>query len=118
MPSDTDRAALHDILHHLDLIREFTQDENSESFYVDIMRIYAVTRCLEIISEASRRVSDDVKARNQAIACKEMAGAGNIYRHDYEDVSAKRLWDTVQLALPALRAVIVAELEGSSLQDT
>jgi uncharacterized protein with HEPN domain len=46
-----------------------------------------VTRCLEIISEASRRLPDGLKARHPAIAWKEMAGAGNIYRHDYEDVA-------------------------------
>jgi hypothetical protein len=28
-----------------------------------------------------------------------MAGARNVYRHDYEDVAAKLVWDTVQLAL-------------------
>ena len=39
-----------------------------------------------------------------------MAGAGNIYRHDYEDVAASRVWDTVQLALPPLKAAIEQEL--------
>jgi uncharacterized protein with HEPN domain len=32
-----------------------------------------------------------------------MAGAGNIYRHDYEDVAAQQVWDTVQIDLPPLR---------------
>ena len=39
-----------------------------------------------------------------------MAGAGNIYRHDYEEVGEKLLWDTVQLALPPLRDVIAIEI--------
>jgi len=39
-----------------------------------------------------------------------MAGAGNVYRHDYEDVAAKLVWDTVQLASPPLAAVIAREL--------
>ncbi len=39
-----------------------------------------------------------------------MAGAGNVYRHDYEDVVAKLVWDTVQLALPPLREVVAREL--------
>jgi uncharacterized protein with HEPN domain len=49
------------------------------------MRLYALTRCLEIISEASRRLSDEQKARHPEIAWREMAGAGNMYRHDYRD---------------------------------
>jgi uncharacterized protein with HEPN domain len=64
-----------------------------------------VTRCLEIISEASRRLPDDLKARHPSIAWREMAGAGNLYRHDYEDVAAQYVWGTVRRALPPLRAV-------------
>jgi uncharacterized protein with HEPN domain len=40
-----------------------------------------------------------------------MAGAGNVYRHDYEDVAAQYVWDTVQRALPPLRVAIEQELK-------
>jgi uncharacterized protein with HEPN domain len=72
--------------------------------------LYAVTRCLEIISEASRRLPGDLKARHPTIAWKQMAGAGNVYRHDYEDVAAQFVWDTVQRALPSLREVVETEV--------
>ena len=39
-----------------------------------------------------------------------MAGAGHVYRHDYEDVAEKLVWDTAQLALPPLREVIALEI--------
>ena len=39
-----------------------------------------------------------------------MAGAGNVYRHDYEDVVPEFVWDTVQLALPPLRLLVEEEL--------
>jgi ribonuclease HepT-like protein len=73
---------------------------------------YAVTRCLEIISEASRRLPDELKARHPRISWKQMAAAGNVYRHDYEDVAAQLVWDTVQQALPPLRAVVEEELNN------
>jgi uncharacterized protein with HEPN domain len=66
---------------------------------------------LEIISEASRRLSDDLKARHPAIGWKQMAAAGNVYRHDYEDVAADFVWETVKRALPPLRTVIEIELK-------
>jgi uncharacterized protein with HEPN domain len=50
--------------------------------------------------------------RHPSIAWKDMAGAGNVYRHDYEDVAARLVWDTVQLALPPFRDVIVRELSA------
>ena len=96
--------------HHIDLATEFVAGIGYEAFRDDTRTVYAVTRCLEIISEASRRLPDEVKTRHPSIAWKDMAGAGNIYRHDYEDVAAKLVWDTVQLALPALRDVIAREL--------
>jgi uncharacterized protein with HEPN domain len=83
---------------------------NYESFHADLRTVYAVTRCLEIISEASRRLSADMKVRHNSIAWKDIAGAGNVYRHDYEDVAAKQVWDTVQIDLPSLRIAIDHEL--------
>jgi uncharacterized protein with HEPN domain len=64
MRSDGDRSALRDILHNITLAQHFTQDQTLENFRDDIMRLYAVTRCLEIISEASRRLSADLKQRH------------------------------------------------------
>ena len=110
MRSDRERSALIDILHNVTLAEHFMQGQTYESFRDDVMRLYAVTRCLEIISEASRRVSDELKQRHPGIPWREVAGAGNIYRHDYEDVAAQRVWDTVQLALPPLRTVVEREL--------
>jgi uncharacterized protein with HEPN domain len=40
-----------------------------------------------------------------------MAGAGHIYRRDYETVAASYLWFTVQNHLPALRAAVQRELD-------
>jgi uncharacterized protein with HEPN domain len=113
MLSDADESALRDILRQIELALQFTSGFDYERFQDDILRVYAVTRCLEIISEASRRISDDLKARHAGIAWRQIAGAGNIYRHDYEDVAARRVWETVQVALPELSAVAEQEL-GSS----
>jgi uncharacterized protein with HEPN domain len=110
MPSDPAAVALRNIDYHINLATRFVAGFNHETFRNDARSVYAVTRCLEIISEASRRLPDEIKLRHPSIAWKDMAGAGNVYRHDYEDVAAKLLWDTVQLALPPLRDVIAREL--------
>jgi uncharacterized protein with HEPN domain len=110
MPSSAEELSLRDILFHIDLATKFVAGFNRNTFKSDLRTLYAVTRCLEIISEASRRLPDDLKARHPAIAWKQMAGAGNVYRHDYEDVAAQLVWDTVQHALPSLREVVEAEI--------
>ena len=71
---------------------------------------YAVTRTLEIISEASRRLPAAIKARYLEISWADVAGPGNVYRHDYEDVRQRAVWNTVQKHLPPLLAGVEQEL--------
>jgi uncharacterized protein with HEPN domain len=112
MLSETERGALRDMLHHIDMAERFAQGRTFESLRDDLMPLYAVTRCLEIISEASRRLSDELKARHRQMPWNEMAAAGNFYRHNYEDVLPRRVWKTLQEDLPPLRKVIEHELTG------
>jgi uncharacterized protein with HEPN domain len=111
MPSSrAAETALRDILRHIELAEEFAAGLDWAAFRDDLRAVYAVTRCLEIISEASRRLPEDLKMRHPSIAWRQMAAAGNVYRHQYEDVATQYLWDTVQRALPPLRAVVEQEL--------
>jgi uncharacterized protein with HEPN domain len=95
---------------HIDLIADFVAGIDHDVFLAETRTVYAVVRCLEIISEASRRLPEDLKLRHPTIAWKQMAGAGNVYRHDYEDVSARLVWQTIQHDIPALRQAIQDEL--------
>jgi uncharacterized protein with HEPN domain len=110
MPSNRIDGTLRDILHHIDLAAEFAGTADRQAFAADLRAVYAVTRCLEIISEASRRLPEKLKERHPAIAWRQMAAAGNVYRHNYEDVAAHLVWETVQQALPALKAVVEEEI--------
>jgi uncharacterized protein with HEPN domain len=110
MPFDIEQTALRDMRHHIDLATHFVAGLDSVAFRNDVRTVYAVVRCLEIISEASRRVSDALKDRHPSIERRQMAAAGNVYRHNYEDVAAEYVWETVQRSLPPLRTAIEQEL--------
>src|SRR5260370_40088162 len=103
-------SVLRDMLFHVDASERFAHGQTFDSLRDDLMRLYAVIRSLEIISEASRRLSDELKARHPGIPWREMAAAGNFYRHNYEDVTPRRVWKTLQEGLSPLRAVIEQEL--------
>jgi uncharacterized protein with HEPN domain len=110
MPSERERGALGDMLRHIDLAERFAQGLDYEGLRNNLQALYAVIRSLEIISEASRRLSDELKARHPDIPWREMAAAGNFYRHNYEDVTPNRVWRTLREHLPPLRAAINEEL--------
>ena len=117
MPSETrdTKRWLSDIHDHIAKAEGFVAGLSYEAFKDDDLRIYAVARCLEIISEASRRLPEELKLRHPSIEWREMAAAGNFYRHEYENVSARRILATLRLALPPLR--IVTEHERAALGD-
>jgi len=73
MPSDAAIAAPEDILRNIDLANRFVAGLDRDAFLKDERTIYAVTRCLEIISEASRRLSAETKTRNPSIEWSRMA---------------------------------------------
>jgi uncharacterized protein with HEPN domain len=110
MPSRSPFNVLSDIQHNIDLAREFIDGLTFEVFAEDRRTLYAVTRCLEIISEASRRLPAELKERHPNIEWSKVAGAGSIYRHDYEDVDERIVWLTVQDGLGPLGIMVATEL--------
>ena len=111
MPSRQVDQALRTIAGNVALARSFLAGMSFEAFAGDQRTAYAVTRCLEIVSEASRCLPDDLKLRRPNVPWSRIAGAGNIFRHDYEDVLPEILWNTVQHQLGDLETAVAKELE-------
>ena len=98
------------MLRHIDLAEMFASGLDYNGLSSNLQALYAVIRSLEIISEASQRLSDELKARHPDIPWRDMAAAGNFYRHNYEDVTPQRVWKTLREHLPPLRVTIDEEL--------
>jgi uncharacterized protein with HEPN domain len=111
MLSEIERDALEDIRDNIVRVMRFVHGLDLEGFLVDDKSFYAATRCLEIISEASRRLPPAFKERFPEIPWKGVAGSASIYRHNYQDVLERRIWQTIHEALPPLRALVDAELQ-------
>jgi len=95
MLSDPDHDALEDIHDNIARAVRFVRGLDLVGFIEDDKSFYAATRCLEIISEASRRLSPDFRRRFPEIPWKSVAASGIIYRHNYEGVLEHRVWDTI-----------------------
>jgi uncharacterized protein with HEPN domain len=111
MPSKNPEQRLLDIIENVGAIQTFTAQMNFAEFALDRKTIYAVTRALEIISEASRRLPNELRERHPEIDWVAVGAAGNVYRHEYESVDVSQLWRTLQHDLESLREIAAAELK-------
>jgi uncharacterized protein with HEPN domain len=113
MLSKSEFSALVDIRFNIVLITDFVGGLTFDVFKHEFKTLYATTRALEIISEASRRLPADLKGRHPEILWKQMQSAGNRYRHDYDSVEASLIWETAVESLPPLLTIIEAELDAA-----
>ena len=108
MPSDPS-VVLADIGEHIHLARHWCAEHSFASFKEDRKTFYAVTRCLAIISEAVKRLPPSMLQRHPELPWRAIRDAGNVYRHQYDDVLEKDVWDTVRYHLGALERIVEAE---------
>ena len=62
--------------------------------------------------EASRHLTDEMKARHPEIPWQKVAAIGNVLRHNYENIAAPVIWKLAQTDLPALEKVCRIELDA------
>ena len=101
---------LTDILEAIERIRAEMAGVTIEAFEADWRKRWLVERGVEIISEASRRLTDELKTRHPEIPWTKVAGIGNILRHEYEGVAPPVMWKLVQDDLTPLENVCREEL--------
>ena len=85
VPSDRLRQTLAEVRDNIALARQFVGTMSYEAFAADRRTVYAVTRALEIVSEAVRRLPEGLCSRHPHIPWPDIRGAGNVYRHDDEE---------------------------------
>ena len=96
MPFESFRNALYDMRDNIRLAQEFVAGIDLASFQNSRRDVYAVTRALEIVSEASRKLPETVRERHPQLPWRGIRDSGNVYRHQYDNVAESYLWRTVQ----------------------
>jgi len=109
-PSDAAKTALYAIRDNIRLAKGFVEGLTYEQFRVSPLHVYGVTRALEIISEASRRLPDGLRERHPNLPWRSIRDVGNFCRHEYDNVLDSYLWATVQDHLSPLADAIEIEI--------
>lgn len=99
-------AWVDDILDCIGWIERLTAGRSVADYRSDRVMRDVVERNVENISEASRRLPENLKAAHPQMNWRQIAHVGNILPHAYRTVDHTTVWDIVELDLPALREVV------------
>jgi uncharacterized protein with HEPN domain len=87
-------------------IRKLLAGKNLDILMSDAATRAAFERFLEILSEASRHVPEDLKAEYSHIPLRQVADLGNFIRHVYHKVDVEVLWSIYEDDLAPLDDVV------------
>lgn len=97
-----DGVYLRHILEAVQRVLEYTA-AGPEAFRQDLRTQDAVIRNLQVIGEATKSVSSQMRGAHPEVPWKSMAGMRDRVVHDYFGISLDIVWDVVQNHLPPLR---------------
>jgi uncharacterized protein with HEPN domain len=88
------------------------QGVSEEEFFGNKEKQYAVLRGLEIIGEATKNLSDELKTKSADIDWKNIAGMRDKLIHSYFGVNLPLVWETVKKDLPPLKKQVLFLMSG------
>jgi len=113
MPNKDDIIRLRHILEAAMDSISFSQDKTRASLDTDKMFRFSLVRCVEVIGEASSKLSDGCQNEFPQIPWNKIINMRNRLIHAYYDINLNILWRTITKDLPPL----IAELEKILSQE-
>ncbi|MEW5747122.1 MAG: DUF86 domain-containing protein [Nitrospirota bacterium] len=111
MSKRRDREFLGDIQEAMEMVALYIKGFTYRKFLEDRKTQDAVVRNFEIIGEAAKNVSKDLKLKHPEIEWKSIAGLRDKLIHFYFGIDYKIVWNISRKELPELRKQIRAVLK-------
>jgi uncharacterized protein with HEPN domain len=99
---------IHDMLESIRGIEKAVAGKTFRDYQRSWLLRSAIERGIEVISEASRHLGPDLKAQHKDVRWEDIAGIGNILRHEYQHIDATIIWRAVKNDLPSLKEALLA----------
>lgn len=107
MLARTPLLRIHDMLESIRGIEKALKGKSFRDYQRSWLLRSAVERGVEVISEASRHLTAELKARHKDVRWQEIAGIGNILRHEYQNIDGTIIWRALKNDLPALKSALL-----------
>jgi uncharacterized protein with HEPN domain len=91
------------ILESIEAIQEYLKGFSKEEFLVSKEKQDAVIRRMEIIGEAVKNISDEIKGKYLDIPWRRIAGMRDILIHEYFGVDLELTWEVVRKEMVNLK---------------
>lgn len=101
-----DQIYIDHILLSIDRVESYLSGKDYHSFTNEYMTQDAVVRQLEIIGEATKRISKEFRNVNPHVPWSDMAGMRDVLIHDYIDVDLDIVWKTATESLSNLKHLL------------
>lgn len=102
---------LRHMLDAIDTVKEYLQGVDETKFKNTRLIQDGVIRQIEIIGEAARHISKDLRKTYSEIPWQDVAGMRDKLIHDYFGVDIEKVWVTAQDDLPVLRKQVTGILK-------
>lgn len=117
-PSERDNILyLEDIVLAMDRIHEYISGLDFIQFKKDYKTVDAVIRNFEVIGEASKNLSKDLKDNNPNVPWEEMYRLRNRISHEYFGIDYEIIWDIISRHLPINHKDIKVILENEKQKE-
>ena len=103
---EKDISYLLDMYNYCNTVSEFVKNVKYHHFSTNKEKIFAVERGVEIIGEASNKISDETRARLPHIPWRKIIGLRNRLAHEYSDIKLVKIWNIAKEEIPILIAEI------------
>ncbi len=107
-----DKVRLQHILDAIATIKEYVQNVNQDQFFKNSMIQDACIRQLQIIGEASNKISKELQESHDTVPWREIIGLRIIVIHKYFGIDENVIWDVIQNDLIPLEDLVKEIIEG------